>query len=148
MVGSGALTRWRGSYAYPPGTPGLAFERVPFVMTLRHGWFGGITGSIEDGEGGIPDPARVSGRFRGTSIRFRKVYPRVWLPGIDGRLICVPIAAPSTVLYAGTASFDRRSIEGTWSIAGGVFEHAGQWFETPAVSGSWEAQQVDERSAV
>jgi hypothetical protein len=119
---------WQGEYSYDQDEefPGLP-PSSGFVLTAQRGWFGAFHGTIQDDpERGMPDPAVVHGRLKGSTLTFTKRYP-VFYVYHNGRTIPlaeymelehglsvdheVPLAP---YYYEGEYDFAREAVSGTW----------------------------------
>lgn len=131
---------WSGSYSYDnaPHTPN--WPPVAFRLRLTMGWFGGLKGVIEDGDGGIPEPARIRGRVTGLQVSFKKRYPRSWGRDQTGKTTLLSESRSQTVFYSGTFTPDRRAVSGRWWIEAARNRFInGIEYEFPETTGTWSA---------
>jgi len=143
---------WTGECVYDPA-PELPDQecRVSFTLEFRHGWFGRLSGLIQDDpEKGAPEAAPIKGTVKGEHVAFvmsRPVYyvmvgqkmitleeyiKRAWDMPLDS-----PVA-PYLVSYVGIVSPSGTEISGTWQILSGViqFFSLGRRCEFPGPGGS------------
>jgi len=142
------VSRWSGVYRYDPEAGVEVPGETAFTMRLVHASFGGFTGVIDDGEGGIPEPASVTGRIFLRSMRFAKRYPRLWVPSAEDPSAPLEVLAgvvPAPVRYVGRLAADGCSVEGRWAIPATTFLLDGQWMRIGSVSGTWGAERIDLR---
>ena len=143
---------WTGEYQYAPPAVGVP---AAFILNLRQGWLGRITGTVQDGPEGMPEEGKVTGWLRGNRLTFRKQMP-VFRVASEGRT--VPLAEylaasgelrisanmphPS-ILYEGTAGGDGQSLSGVWNVSESVIRLAGQAraLQFPGYKGSWVARR-------
>ena len=145
---SGLCSRWTGIFRYDPVADVKLPGETTFTMRLDHAALGGFTGAVDDGDGGIPEPATVTGRIFLRSMRFAKRYPHLWLPSTEnpaGPLAILPGAAPVPVRYLGRLAADGCSAEGRWAIPATTVRLDGQWMRIGSVLGTWRATRIDLR---
>jgi hypothetical protein len=119
---------WRGTYRYDPSELAPPRDPVGFTLTLRQGWFGRFTGSVEeDAARGMPGVGTVEGRFSYPAIKFIKQMPIGYVATRDGGRetfreafrkfgITLEQEVPHPpILYVGTFS-DMTHAHGTWAI--------------------------------
>jgi hypothetical protein len=125
--------KWVGEYSYHPGkaVPVLP-PPVCFALDARLGWFGRLRGTIQDDPvGGPPEPASMVGWVWGTTVSFRKQYPRFYVIH-EGELITLdeqleithgitldesPAARP--IWYRGRYDPENNIVRGIWRIEEG-----------------------------
>ena len=87
-----------------------------FAMTWVIGWFGRIKGSIIDDHPGVPEPARITGRFIRDTVRFTKRYSSLWLLDEKGNLSKFPGQRSYVLYYEGRFEGGETRIAGTWKV--------------------------------
>ena len=143
---------WVGQYRYDP--PVTLFP-VPFQLMLKQTWLGRFSGTVSDGDGGMPELGTVSGWVRRGRISFTKLMPVLRVAADTGTLPFHEHAAKSgwaveadtrhpPILYEGSLSDDGRRAEGIWRVEAWTLPVLGQLraFEFPRFSGTWSAQHA------
>ena len=143
---------WAGVYSYDPP---VVRPPVSFRMHLRQSWLGRFSGSVVDGEGGMPGEGSVTGRLRRNELSFKKQMPVFFV--FDGGQT-VPLSEyaagkgwtvdPDTphlpIKYEGTISADERAIEGRWVAEAGALRLVGELRAVyfPSFAGTWKAERI------
>jgi hypothetical protein len=146
---------WAGEYSYDPH-PALPPDRpdVRFTLTAVTGWFGHITGTVEDDpEHGIPVAAALDGKVSGTTVTFQKQYPVFYVTDWDGQMRTLrerlrnqgiwldEDVLPPPVRYRGEYDPEEMEIHGTWAIGSRriTVRSEGRTFtiEAPGCTGTW-----------
>ncbi len=130
---------WTGSYDYGAFADGPETQSVGFRMRFSIGWFGRFSGSIDDGDGGIPERANIWGRFSGNRVKFKKCYPHTWTTTGDGKLMVIPQSMTQVIYYEGDLSDDFSRLIGVWSVRAGYFTVGNLRYKTPESAGTWNA---------
>lgn len=124
-------TRWTGTYRY--SDTGIN-EGVDFRMELLVDASGNVTGIIDDGPNGIPEPATIEGRIEGSTITFVKRYQSPWIVDATGELVRVPDQPSHELHYVGEIDDVFMLLDGTWTVdcgaEGGDTCASGGWAAT------------------
>ena len=128
---------------------------VPFTLTLKQGWFGRFSGSVEDDPvRGMPGTGTVEGLFSFPRIEFTKQMPVCYVRTPDGRSMtlreflieqgntCERDVPHLPIFYQGEFS-DARQASGTWTIrAGAHWLPDGQSVQVPESTGGWAMESA------
>lgn len=145
---------WTGEYAFDenPEAPRVAGQVVQFSMTLKQGFLGFVTGTIQDDpRSGFPEPGTVHGRLKGNTLGFKKIQPKMRLIHESSRLtledwadrqkVVIDTArAHPAALHMGKLSEDGQSMEGRWRIPAAEIDVPGSYQKLviPALTGTWQ----------
>jgi hypothetical protein len=152
-MGVDVTGEWVGEYSYGPPFVRAA---VPFRLTLTKSWLGWFSGSVSDGEGGMPEVGTVKGWLRGKHLSFKKQMPvfRVFEDGRNlplheyvaakGKWQIDPETPHPAITYMGVVTDDGLGLEGQWVVEACSVPLIGQLsvFRFPGFSGTWKAQRV------
>ena len=125
-------------------------DPVPFKLTLKQGWFGHFTGSVNDDvTRGMPGTGVIDGYFSFPRIEFTKQMPICYVATPDGRHItlreflieqghaCDHDVQHMPIFYHGEFSTPARA-GGTWIIrATPILLRNGRALKMPETNGVW-----------
>jgi hypothetical protein len=147
---------WKGEYTFEESEGGagkaVAGNTVSFTMTLKQGWLGSVTGTIqEDPREGFPEQGKISGRIKGQVISFEKIMPVMRLIHEHGRLtleqwserrkVVMETRVPHPkIRHLGDFSADGSSVEGTWLMDESSLAVPGSYerLVLPTLAGTWK----------
>ncbi len=145
---------WTGEYAFDeiPEAKAVAGHVVTFSVTLKQGWLGFITGTIQDdARTGFPEPGVIKGRIKKDSFGFRKIMPKFRMIHESNRItleqwsdrhkLVINTSQPHPpILHMGKISADGNSIEGRWRIPAITIDVPGSYqaVAVPVLTGTWK----------
>ena len=142
MVQHMIAPRWGDLYQYdesptlPPDQPSMNFD-----LQIQVDECGQISGWIEDGKYGIPEPAMVKGQNSLDQIWFKKTYRSLWVLSEIGESCEVPEAGPHIIHYEGVLDSTATRMVGTWRIEPrSNVDIDGFEYDIPEVTGTWIAR--------
>lgn len=144
---------WLGTYSFDPMDHIPKLDPVPFMLTLKQGWFGNFTGTVtDDGPRGMPGTGVVEGFLLFPRIEFTKRMPVCYVVMPDGRCItlreslvergqtCEHDVPHMPIFYEGEFSSPSRA-RGTWIIrAGPVSLGDGRAVQMREARGGWSME--------
>ncbi len=151
---------WTGEYTFEETKDGgsrlVVGKVVTFKMVLKQGWFGMVTGTIEeDPDEGFPEKGQIKGKLRGTVLVFEKMMPKLRMMHERSRKTLEQLAEQNTfvidtdkphpkIRHIGDLAADGKSMEGTWmepeeslSIPGSA-----QTIGIPKLVGAWKVTRA------
>lgn len=107
---------WIGHYGFGEGYSHLVRKQtVDFVAKIKKGDRGSFTGTIKEGDNGIPESADISGVVRGRRVSFTKTYKSSYQIDEDG-VIAKLSYGPHHVIYKGFYDKSKSRFYGQWRI--------------------------------
>jgi hypothetical protein len=148
---------WKGEYIFEEmdekegGGKYMAGQVVNFTMTLKQGWLGMVSGTVQDdARAGFPEKGAVKGRVKKNEFGFRKLMPVMRMIHENSRLTLEQWAdrhkmvmdtnrGHPAILHMGEISADGETMEGRWRVSATSIEVPGsyQQLQLPTMGGSW-----------
>jgi len=148
---------WEGEYVVDESdaAPQVAGEVVRFTMTLKQGWLGMVSGTVQDDvRTGFPEAGTIKGRIKGETFGFKKLQPKLRLMHERSRLGLEQVAdrykvvidtgrAHPAILHMGKVSADGKEMEGKWRMPSTEVDVPGssQGLTTVVLTGTWKARR-------
>lgn len=128
-------------------------DPVPFILTLKQGWFGRFSGSVIDAAShGMPGTGVIVGYISYPRVEFYKKMPVSYVTTPDGRRVslrdflieqghvCDHDIPHTPIFYQGEFS-DLRHAQGTWIIEAGTLPLGdGQAMKVAETKGTWKIE--------
>ena len=149
---------WKGEYTFEEteGAKGVAGHVVPFTLTLKQGWLGMISGTVQDDtRAGFPEAGTVKGRLKKRTLGFRRHHPVFRLMHESSRItleqwadrhkvVVDLVRAHPAILHMGDLSEDGRTLKGRWRMPPLKVEIPGSYLtlDMPAVGGTWTVSRA------
>lgn len=144
---------WCGTYCYEPSELMPKRDPVPFILTLKQGWFGHFKGSVtDDATRGMPGTGAIDGYFSFPRIEFTKRMPVSYVATPDGRHItlreflteqghtCEHDVPHAPIFYQGEFSSPNLA-QGTWIIRAGPLPLGdGRVLKMTETKGTWSIE--------
>jgi hypothetical protein len=123
---------------------------VAFTLTLEQSVPWRFGGSVQDGDGGMPDVGAIDGRVAWRCVMFSKRMPRYMVVHADEVMTArehfaltrpncdIGELAHPTIRYIGMLSSDGRQVRGLWRVG---WHHVPGIGFFPPFSGTWDAQR-------
>ena len=147
---------WKGEYAFEETDEGggkhVAGTIVTFTMTLKQGWLGGFSGTVQDdARSGFAEQGSIKGKLSGKVMSFEKQMPVLRLIHERSRLSLEQWAERKKVVmnttiphpkirYLGDISEDGNTVEGTWMVSEYTLDVPGSYEKLmmPTLAGTWK----------
>ena len=149
---------WKGEYVFEEmdekegGGKHMAGQVVHFTMTLKQGWLGMVSGTVqEDVRTGFAEAGVIKGKVKKNVFGFKKLMPVLRMIRENSRLTLEQWAerhkmvmdtsrGHPAILHMGDISADGQTMEGRWRISATSIEVPGsyQQLQLPMVGGSWK----------
>jgi len=129
--------QWNGFYNY--NTEDGSEYKTRFSMTLTYTG-GDIIGKCVDVEedGGNPEPASITGFFKGNLISFIKEYPHYWFFNENGQIEKIMDKKHPEIHYS--ARYNSNKFIGTWEMELDTWS-LGEGYISKSISGTWEMEK-------
>ena len=149
---------WVGEYVYDESeATQVGGQVVAFTMVLKQGWFGMVSGTVQDdARSGFAEAGEIKGRIKGETCGFNKLQPKMRLMHERSRMTLEQVAdrynvvintkkAHPAILHMGKVSADGKEMEGKWRVPEAVVEVPGSAssVSTPVMTGTWKARRKE-----